>query len=197
MSRTGLLIVVLASCSSDTSISGPDAGSTQAALVARGKYLVDITGCSDCHTPWMVTPGGPAALGGRLPDETRAFAGHPADQAMGPLPTVSAPGKWTVNVRAPDYTAWAGSFGIAYTANLTPDPATGWLEGWTDADFIKVIRTGKAHDGTRDVVGTMMRVCLRMAKATDDDLKAVFAYLRSLAPVPNDVPAYDPPDAGH
>ena len=41
--------------------------------VAVGKYLVDTSGCHDCHTPWHMGPNGPE------PDMSRALSGHPQD----------------------------------------------------------------------------------------------------------------------
>ncbi len=55
--------------------SAPDAS-----RVARGKYLVTIMYCTDCHTPWKDGPDGPA------PDMTRMLSGHPQDLAMPPAP---------------------------------------------------------------------------------------------------------------
>src|SRR5262245_728001 len=58
---------------------GTQAGAAAAAQVGvaspaeRGAYLVKIMGCNDCHTPWVMTPKGPA------PDMTRMLSGHPQD----------------------------------------------------------------------------------------------------------------------
>ena len=32
---------------------------TSAEKLARGKYLVTVAGCNDCHTPWVMGPKGP------------------------------------------------------------------------------------------------------------------------------------------
>ncbi|MDQ2656306.1 MAG: diheme cytochrome c-553, partial [Bacteroidota bacterium] len=40
---------------------------TKAELVARGKYLTTVGGCSDCHSPKVMTPHGPE------PDPARMF----------------------------------------------------------------------------------------------------------------------------
>ena len=183
-------LVLLVGCGSDGDGSGADASLSQAQIVARGKYLAQITGCDDCHTPWNVNPSGPAGLGMRLPDEALAFSGHQASVVMPAPPACAATAPWAAMVRGVQYTAWAGSFGVAFAANLTPDPTTGWLEGWSDQDFISMIRTGRAHSNTRDLAGPMLRVSLRMRKATDDDLKAIWAYLRSLPAKSNKVPDF-------
>src|SRR3954452_9154905 len=48
----------------------PDAAPPQT-QVERGRYLVTITGCNDCHTPFKMTANGPA------PDFDRMLSGHP------------------------------------------------------------------------------------------------------------------------
>jgi hypothetical protein len=173
--------------------SSPDASTSQAALIARGKYLVDITGCSDCHTPWNVINGV------RQPDETLSLSGHPEATSAATAPNVATPAApWTVSVRTLQKTGWSGAWGLSYAVNLTPDPDTGWLEGLSDKDFINVMRTGKDYSTQRVLSLPMLYVTWRIAKATDDDLKAMFAYLRSLKPMKNKVPDYvpPPPDAG-
>src|SRR5918993_3242247 len=61
---------------------------TPAGLTAqqiRGKYLVDIMGCHDCHTPMKLGPNGPEW------DMTRALSGHPEQLVMPPAPVQQAP----------------------------------------------------------------------------------------------------------
>src|SRR5688572_5524004 len=90
---------------------------TDAASVERGAYLVRAMGCNDCHTPWKMGPRGPE------PDMTRALTGHPADVVMPPPPSLP-PGPW-IWMGAATNTAFAGPWGVSFTANLTPDPETG------------------------------------------------------------------------
>jgi hypothetical protein len=89
------------------------------------------------------------------------------------------------------FTAWAGPWGISYTANLTPDPSG--LSAWDEAMFIKAIREGK-HMGAnaRDILPPMPWLVYK--NWTDDDIKAVFAYLKTITPVRNHVPDPTPPD---
>ena len=64
-------------------------------------------------------------------------------------------------------------------ANLTPH-ATG-LAGWTEADFVKVIRQGQRPDG-RELHGFMpWKVYAAM---TDDELRAIWLHLSALPPAP-------------
>ena len=89
-------------------------------------------------------------------------------------------------------TAFAGPWGVSYAANLTPDQNTG-LGVWTEDMFVKALRTGK-HMGTSRPIQPPMP-WMWAGQATDDDLKAMFAYLKSIPPVVNHVPDYQEPAA--
>lgn len=150
-------------------------------MIARGAYLVNLGGCNDCHSPKKFTADGPEV------DSTKMLSGHPANFPLPPFDTSALkPGYWIQ--MGPDLTAFGGPWGISFGANLTPDSATG-IGAWTEDVFIKAIRTGK-HLGQasgRPILPPMPWPAI--AKMTDDDLKAVYAYLRSLPPVNNRVPA--------
>jgi mono/diheme cytochrome c family protein len=147
--------------------------------VRRGEYLVNYGGCNDCHTPKTMTPQGPA------PDRSRLLSGHPADAQLPPVPAgVVGPNQWGA-ITNNDLTAWVGPWGTSFAANLTPDPDTG-LGRWTVDQFIKTMRTGKHFGVGRSILPPMPWYA--MAALTDVDLKAVFAYLRSLKPINNAVP---------
>jgi mono/diheme cytochrome c family protein len=75
-------------------------------------------------------------------------------------------------------------FGTAYASNITPDKATG-IGTWTDAQIIAAIREGKRTDGT--IIGPPMPIGLYRG-ISDDDAKAIVAYLRQVKPVANKVP---------
>lgn len=147
-----------------------------AAQVARGKYLVEFGTCGDCHTPHKLTPNGP------VPDEQRLLSGHPETAKLPSPPTLPA-GPW-VAVTVGD-TAWSGPWGISYSANLTPDRETG-LGIWTEEMFVKTMRTGRHMGEGRRVLPPMPWEGL--SKLNDADLKAIYAYLRSIPPVKNHVP---------
>ena len=156
---------------------------TAANQVKRGAYLVAYGGCSDCHSPKVFTAQGP------VPDTSRLLSGHPADAVLPAVPAgVLGPNGW-VALTTGDLTAWAGPWGVSFAANLTPDP-TG-LGAWTEDWFIKAMRTGKHLGIGRDILPPMPWYSL--AGLTDADLKAIYAYLRSLKPVHNAVPAPMPP----
>ena len=151
--------------------------------VERGAYLVGAMGCHDCHTPWKLGPKGPA------PDMTRALSGHPADMVMPPPP--KPVGAWVWSGSATN-TAFAGPWGVSFTANLTPDPETG-LGRWTAESFIATLRTGRREGKGRQLLPPMPYPMI--GTLTDDDLRAIFAYLQSLTPIKNRVPApVDPED---
>jgi mono/diheme cytochrome c family protein len=155
------------------------------ALIKRGQYLTTIGGCNDCHTPKKMTERGPVL------DDTKILSGHPAGS---PLPAVNAsalqPGQW-VNM-SPDVTAFVGPWGISYAANLTSDSATG-VGAWSKESFIKAMRTGK-HLGMENGRPIMPPMPWEgVAQMTDEDLEAVFAFLKSLPAVNNRVPDPVPP----
>jgi hypothetical protein len=153
------------------------------ARVERGAYLVTMMGCNDCHTPWKMGAQGPE------PDMTRALTGHPQDMVMPPPPPASGPWIWH---GAATNTAFAGPWGVSFTANLTPDPETG-LGKWTEDMFLATMRTAR-HQGKGRPILPPMPVKM-IGKANDEDLKSIFAYLQSLPPVKNRVPApVDPPE---
>lgn len=145
--------------------------------VQRGKYLVTITGCNDCHTPLKMGPNGPA------PDGSRLLSGHPADPELPPPPALT-PGPWFAVTAG--LTAWAGPWGVSYAANLTPDEATG-LGIWTEDMFVQTMRTGKHMGVGRDILPPMP--WQNLAAMSHDDLRALFAYLRSIPAIRNSVPA--------
>jgi hypothetical protein len=150
----------------------------------RGKYIVSTAGCHDCHTPWKLGANG-------LPenDMTRALSGHPAGAKLPPPPKLTDAWNFTASAT---FTAFYGPWGISYAANLTPDPNTG-TGIWTEKQFVDAIRNGK-HMGeasSRDILPPMPWPVYR--NLTDDDLKAVYAYLRTVPPIANRVPDPVPP----
>ena len=151
--------------------------------VERGRYLVSIMGCHDCHTPWKLGANGPE------PDMTLALSGHPEGFAMTTPPTPHGTWLWA---GAPTNTAYAGPWGISYTANLTPDQNTG-LGIWTEDMFVNAIRTGRHMGVSRPIAPPMPWTVYR--NATDEDLKSIYAFLRTIKPIVNHVPDYQPPPA--
>jgi mono/diheme cytochrome c family protein len=72
----------------------------------------------------------------------------------------------------------------ANPSNLTPDTATG-IGTWTEAAFLRTLRTGVDPKGDSLHAFMPWREVRRMS---DDDLRAIYIFLRSLPPVRNEVP---------
>lgn len=149
--------------------------------VERGQYLATVGGCNDCHTPLKMGPKGPE------PDFSRLLSGHPEGTRLPPPPKLEN-SPWFAATAG--MTAWTGPWGISYAANLTPDENTG-LGIWTEAMFIKAMRTGKHMGESRDILPPMP--WQNVARATDEDLKSLYAYLRSIPAIQNRVPEPVPP----
>jgi len=144
--------------------------------VERGKYIVSTSACHDCHTPTKMGPNGPE------PDMSRALSGHPESIKVTKPAKLDSP--WMA-AGSETFTAWSGPWGISFTANLTPDDNTG-LGKWTEELFIKAIREGKHMGTSRPILPPMPWPVYR--NFTDEDLKAIWAYLRSIPAVSNHVP---------
>lgn len=144
--------------------------------VARGKYLVDIGGCSDCHTPMKMGPNGPE------PDVSQYLSGHPAAVVMPAPGRLEGPWVWQASATN---TAFAGPWGVSYAINLTPDEDSG-IGLWPEQVFVNALKTGRHMGVGRPIMPPMPWPAY--SRMTDDDLKAVFAYLTSLPAKKNQVP---------
>ena len=158
---------------------------SQDEMIKMGGYIVMTGGCNDCHSPKVMTNMGPVV------DSTKLLSGHPANEPLPPIDVkATQPGNW-VNF-APDLTAFVGPWGISYAANLTPDSSTG-IGAWTEDQFINTLRNGKHLGNGRPILPPMPWDVF--GKKTDEDLKAVFAFLKSLPAISNNVPSpVAPPD---
>jgi hypothetical protein len=156
----------------------PPAPAGNGAAVERGKFLVMIGSCSDCHTPMKMDE----KLGLPVPDMTRYLSGHPASE---PAPVTQLAGH-DMAVIGGTFTSFKLPFGVAFTANLTPD-ATG-LGSWDEKMFVRALRTGRhmGVEGGRPILPPMPWPAL--ARLSDDDLHAIWSYLHTLKPVENRVP---------
>jgi mono/diheme cytochrome c family protein len=153
----------------------PKAAADKAA--ARGKYLLNAMGCHDCHTPKKMGSQGPE------PDMTRMLSGHPEAPPLPPPPTLP-PGPW-IAVTNTDLTAWSGPWGISYAINLTSDENSG-IGSWSEETFLKAMRTGRHMGVSRPILPPMP--WFDIATLTDEDIKALYAYLRTIPVVKNRVP---------
>lgn len=66
------------------------------------------------------------------------------------------------------------------TPNLTPDPATGHITQWSEDQFLARFRTATGPEGTP-------MPWIAYARMSDDDIRAVYRYLRGLEPYEHDV----------
>ena len=150
----------------------PSAHAQAESQVERGKYLVGITGCHDCHSPKI--PGGmkpvPELMLSGRPQTTKVPSGAPGE--------VHA---------SEDFTAFTGGWGSTVASNLTPDPATGMpAKGYNEKTFVATMRSGKKPNGTAVMPPMPVDVYVNMK---DDDLKAIYAYLKTIKPIRNAVRA--------
>ena len=134
---------------------------TESAL--RGRYLTSMASvCVDCHTP-ETEPGS------FMFDFSKIFGGNRAF----PAPVFGYP--------VPPYPD------VIFTSNLTPD-ATG-LEGYDQADIIKVMKEGLDPDGKGICAPTHSGPSSPYAGLTDEDVADIANYILSLPPVENMVVA--------
>lgn len=184
-----LATVAIIACNSNPAPSGNKEGIGELpapvsgdSLVKRGRYLVGIMGCNDCHSPMVMTPQGPQR------DSTRLLSGHPAAMQLPPVDVSKTQGYVLFALSG---TAMNGPWGTSFAANITSD-ATG-IGNWSEAQFFKVMREGKLKgmEGNRSLLPPMPWQAY--SQASDDDLHAIFAYLKSTPPVENRVPAPLPP----
>jgi len=175
--------LVVTSLAAEPPVAKASASTPKPATLARGKYLVALGGCHDCHTPKLMTDKGPAL------DTKRLLSGFPSSEKVPAVPAgVIGPKSWG-GLFTNDGTGWAGPWGISFASNLTPDKETG-IGAWKEKTFIKTLRTGKTPGG-RPMLPPMPWEGIR--QASDKDLNAMFAYLMSLPPVRNMAPSPIPP----
>jgi len=162
------------SCSEE----GMNKPKTHDEMVALGKYIVHTSGCDDCHTPKMFTEKGPVF------DTTKLLSGHQQGEIL-PLLDLKALGQNQWAATTMGLTAWVGPWGISYASNITPDKATG-IGTLSEEMFIKTMREGKFMGVGRPLLPPMPWEVY--GKKTDEDLKAIYAYLMSIKPIHNEVP---------
>ena len=121
------------------------AGEPAAGAVERGRYLVTIGGCNDCHTPGYMEKG-PAV------PESEWLTGMPV--------------------------GFQGPWGTSYAANLRLV-----LNSMTEDQWVKHARQQRLPP----------MPWFNLRAMTDDDLRAVYAYVRSLGAPGHPAPAYVAP----
>ncbi len=149
---------------------------SQGDMVERGKYLVDaVAACGYCHTP----------RAGAEYNMKMYLAGHPASDPY-PRYNFNMMQQGIFLLTSPQLSAFSGPFGTSFASNLTPDKETG-LGEWTEKMFIEAMRTG-LHQGNPDNRKIFPPMPTKhYAQMNDADLKAIWAYLKSIKPVKNEV----------
>jgi mono/diheme cytochrome c family protein len=137
----GALTLVAAAAQGDPARSRPVA--KQDPPVERGRYLVKIAGCNDCHT------AGYAMSGGKVPES-----------------------QWLTG----DSLGWRGPWGTTYAVNLRL-----YMAGMSEAQWVARARTLETRP-------PMPWFALR--DMTDQDLKALYRYVKSLGAGGEPAPAY-------
>lgn len=167
-----------------TALSDPSLGG-YSSQVEYGKHLINIMGCNDCHTPKKMGPQGPEV------DSSLLLSGYSSRTPKVEIDKLEIQKKgYGISL---DLTEWVGPWGTTYAANLTPDP-TG-IGNWTIENFKVALKKGK-HKGLENGRALLPPMPIAtFVHCTDHELEAMYAYLKSIHPVSNMVPAVVPPVA--
>ncbi len=152
MKRSTVIVIVAVACMMIPVIAlaisdATSASAERASHVGRGRYLVKIAGCNDCHT------AGYAETGGAVPEA-----------------------EWLTG----DRLGWRGPWGTTYPINLRL-----YMNGLSEPQWLTLARTLRSRP-------PMPWFALR--DMSDDDLRAIYQFVRSLPPRGDPAPAYVPPD---
>lgn len=151
--------------------------------VEWGEHLVTILDCNVCHTPKKMSEKGPVW------DMDLMLSGRPADRPGLDINREEMESKGLTVTG--DLTEWAGPWGVSYAGNLTPHE-TG-IGSWSEEQFFLAMRKGKYKGlaATRTLLPPMPWESF--SHMTDDEIKAIFVYLKSVKPIDNVVPEALPP----
>jgi len=135
-------------------------------------------GCNDCHSPKEMGPQGSVIMADLM------LSGYPSGRPFQKVdPEMIKKGWILLNS---DLTAGAGPWGVSFAANLTSDQ-TG-IGNWTEENFKRALKEGKYKglEGSRMLLPPMPWFNFKIIK--DEDVNAIFLYLKSTKPVNNLVP---------
>ena len=166
----GALTFLGAACAFNSAQETTPADWEQTSYVERGNYLVNYLGhCAGCHTP--LGPDGQSNMSLYLSGVPAKYAG--------------------TKVGRPQVAGFPGPRGARfYAANLTPDPETG-LGRWSEEQFVRTFKHGVRPDGTKYATSPMEWNIY--ANMKEEDVRAIYHYLRTIKAIPNKVPANIPP----
>ena len=166
----GALTFIGAACALNSSPETIPADWEQASYIERGNYLVNYLGhCVGCHTP--LGPDSRSDMSLYLSGVPAKFAGAKA----GPPQVAGFPGPRGSRV---------------YAKNITPDPETG-IGRWTEDQFVQTFATGVRPDGLKYRTSPMEWNIYGNMK--EEDVRAIYRYLRTIKAIPNKAPANIPP----
>ena len=132
---TVLFLIILAWLVGCSGYSQQSAELERSPEVERGRYVVEIMGCNDCHTPNYM------GSGASLPEEDWLVGGD---------------------------LGFHGSWGTAYPSNLRL-----MLNGISEDDWLILAKTMRR---------TSPMSWVRLPKVTDQDLRAVYRFVKYLGP---------------
>ena len=115
--------------------------------IQRGKYLVKVAGCNDCHTP------GYAMNNGKVPEAI-----------------------WLTG----DKLGWRGPWGTTYAINLRL-----YMRDMSESAWVKTAKTKQARPPMP---------WFALHDMTEQDLKAIYQYVKVLGPAGEPAPSYLPPN---
>lgn len=166
----GLLSMAVAACALTATSERIPADWEQKSYIERGDYLVNYLGhCVNCHTP--LKPDGQSDVARYLSGVPAKFAGAKA----GPPQVAGFPGPRGSRV---------------YAKNITPDPETG-IGRWTEDQFVQTFKTGVRPDGVKYRISPMEWNVY--ANMQEEDIRAIYRYLRTVKSVANKAPENIPP----
>jgi cytochrome c len=148
-------------------------------LVQRGSYLVTTMVCDDCHSPKRMGPQGPEII-----PELR-LSGFSQTNKLPSVDTTEIKKGWVMFNE--DLTSAVGPWGVSFSANITSD-ASG-IGNWDLEQFTRAIREGKSKGLATGRPLLPPMPWPNFSKLNDDDLNAIFTFLKSTKPVRNIVPA--------
>ena len=164
------LSLAIAACALNSTQETIPADWEQASYFERGNYLVNHLGdCIGCHTPRDAN---------NQSENSLYLSGVPAKYAgvkTGPSSVAGFPGPRGARF---------------YAKNLTPDPETG-IGKWTEDQFVKTFKSGIKPDGIKYALTPMEWNIYGNMK--EEDVRAIYRYLRTIKPISNKVPANIPP----
>lgn len=149
-------------------------------MINLGGQLVNEGKCNFCHSPTIDTEEG------SIYDPERILSGHPEESQIPNIPNVPVGSQqWLEFLSNLESTVWAGPWGLSFAANITPDVDTG-IGSWSEKNFVNMMKTGKHAGIGRTIMQPMPWDDYR--ELSDRDLLSIYAYLRTIEPVHNEVP---------